>query len=866
MSESKKSVEDTLSSAIAQLEEEAALKKTIKEATEPVEDIVRQATAELNRLHSANVSQHEAIANKALEIVAGAHTHWASIATLIPKGEFFRYQWALSPMFKSLGEDVGELQLVSDDYLQGVIGMVNELLEVLGAFKLRPLAPQRIIMSLFNTRDRLREKKIKFKDKADKLKVLAKNAIERAHDETLAAQVYKLAENPERHAPCAAELFLFWLYCHDQLTFHWFGDDLTAWPALVKDYEEVGSWERSKRDAWWAQYLMDRLRLLTDTSHPKIPASVISAWGLDAIHDAEAAVKEELGPTLRSRSPGSVACILRSGSEWEFDITKGWIPKHVKFDWFLSRVQEAIIRSYTTHQYAEFPEHEWLAPQSKDKKHLRVAPPRKFGPAGAQGQTLILKYAGEYVGGSNAEDLRNRWAKFIFRYEEPKGSVKPRFLPLSFTAAAMVLDHNFDDSVALELNASFRCCEVYLGVDSVPLSNTHQTNCEYCPTNFPPFKSETAVKVNGATVLFLACIVLHNPQYLDHETAEPRDVSVDSLTIGRSEVFIRWQSKSTVFPVHVLLNEGLKLATPTVENSRPTHIILTRIAIVMGCVLGAAVSLLDQIIRKQTQQAQKLKSLSAVSLEWAEILLSAAPISGGGNLQLSFGAMRQCVEDWLDAKLDDATQGLRTAIVHMNELLLRRIHYSIELLYPKAPIFRRRVVEAYLACLHRTFLLTLSDDQSCDFEVREFAVSMQHSDHSTAEWTVNRLVYWGLESQSDLNKAIGVTFFAEDHNYAAAVMAFLAAGLNLPTEDSMNTVQLSERVSLTADDDEESSPPAIEASEGNTPSVEIETVRSLWFSSFCAGTGLTLAVIILLVTTRIGGSQSDHRMPTLDPS
>lgn len=61
-------------------------------------------------------------------------------------------------------------------------------------------------MSLFNTRDRLREKKIKFKDKADKLKVLAKNAIERAHDETLAAQVYKLAENPERHAP--------WFVCH----------------------------------------------------------------------------------------------------------------------------------------------------------------------------------------------------------------------------------------------------------------------------------------------------------------------------------------------------------------------------------------------------------------------------------------------------------------------------------------------------------------------------------------------------------------------------------------------------------------------------------------------------------------------------
>lgn len=30
------------------------------------------------------------------------------------------------------GEDVGELQLVSDDYLQGVIGMVNELVSASG--------------------------------------------------------------------------------------------------------------------------------------------------------------------------------------------------------------------------------------------------------------------------------------------------------------------------------------------------------------------------------------------------------------------------------------------------------------------------------------------------------------------------------------------------------------------------------------------------------------------------------------------------------------------------------------------------------------------------------------------------------------
>ncbi|RSH88547.1 uncharacterized protein EHS24_001092 [Apiotrichum porosum] len=149
------SVEATLAAAITQMEADATLRKTVKEATEPIEEITRQATAELNRLHSASSDKHEAIANKALEIVATAHPTWVEIAKLIPKGEFFRYQFAVSPLFKSLvtsiafarfilhnelvpaftaatlmgltGEDVGELQLSSDDYLQGVIAMVNEL-------------------------------------------------------------------------------------------------------------------------------------------------------------------------------------------------------------------------------------------------------------------------------------------------------------------------------------------------------------------------------------------------------------------------------------------------------------------------------------------------------------------------------------------------------------------------------------------------------------------------------------------------------------------------------------------------------------------------------------------------------------------
>lgn len=67
---------------------------------------MRQATAELNRLHSSasaqrtsrrdeggsfGLTEDEAIANKALETIAGAHAHWVNIAALIPKGEFYRY-------------------------------------------------------------------------------------------------------------------------------------------------------------------------------------------------------------------------------------------------------------------------------------------------------------------------------------------------------------------------------------------------------------------------------------------------------------------------------------------------------------------------------------------------------------------------------------------------------------------------------------------------------------------------------------------------------------------------------------------------------------------------------------------------------
>jgi hypothetical protein len=106
------SVEETLTAAIAQLEAEANLKKVScsdvaqltpvhprghraggghcppghRRAQPPA--LVGRVAACVNRY--STLIADEAIATKALETIAGAHSHWVNIASLIPKGEFYR--------------------------------------------------------------------------------------------------------------------------------------------------------------------------------------------------------------------------------------------------------------------------------------------------------------------------------------------------------------------------------------------------------------------------------------------------------------------------------------------------------------------------------------------------------------------------------------------------------------------------------------------------------------------------------------------------------------------------------------------------------------------------------------------------------
>ncbi|KAI9637708.1 Translin [Dioszegia hungarica] len=148
-------VDATLTSVIGQLETEANVKKAIRESLEPIEEFSRSALTELNKLHSAPASDQAAICERCLATVAKAQPLWADVSKLIPKGEFYRYSFAIGPLCRSFvtsiafarfilhdelvpaftaanlmglgGDDTGELQLTADDYLQGVIGMVNEL-------------------------------------------------------------------------------------------------------------------------------------------------------------------------------------------------------------------------------------------------------------------------------------------------------------------------------------------------------------------------------------------------------------------------------------------------------------------------------------------------------------------------------------------------------------------------------------------------------------------------------------------------------------------------------------------------------------------------------------------------------------------
>ncbi|WWC90385.1 uncharacterized protein L201_005318 [Kwoniella dendrophila CBS 6074] len=148
-------VSETLSSVIELLENDQNLKKQIRESIEPIDDLSRSAITELNKLHSAPFSQHKEICENSINIISKTQPLWIDVAKLIPESEFYRYQFASGPTMRNLTtsivlarfilhdeltpshtisnllglqtESTSVLQLSAEDYLQGVIGAVNEL-------------------------------------------------------------------------------------------------------------------------------------------------------------------------------------------------------------------------------------------------------------------------------------------------------------------------------------------------------------------------------------------------------------------------------------------------------------------------------------------------------------------------------------------------------------------------------------------------------------------------------------------------------------------------------------------------------------------------------------------------------------------
>ncbi|ORX38235.1 Translin [Kockovaella imperatae] len=149
------SVDRALGSVIASLEKEQELKKAIREAMEPIEDISRRAASTLNDIHSVHGMDHRAIAQRTLDLIEQVRPLWTGVSTLIPAGEFYRYSFAVGPTLRTLTQlvayaifiiqdalapshDVARhlgvqedsadgVILTADDYLQGVIGAINEL-------------------------------------------------------------------------------------------------------------------------------------------------------------------------------------------------------------------------------------------------------------------------------------------------------------------------------------------------------------------------------------------------------------------------------------------------------------------------------------------------------------------------------------------------------------------------------------------------------------------------------------------------------------------------------------------------------------------------------------------------------------------
>lgn len=413
---------------------------------------------------------------------------------------------------------------------------------------------------------------------------------------------------------------------------------------------------------------------------------------------------------------------------------------------------------------------------------------------------MTLHTAGSYEGEDPVEHARlcNEWAEFIFRFEDEgtfKIKDKPRFLPLTHMVATMVLDHRFTDSVAFGLFATFPSCVVKLTVN--PMEQSHSLReCQARKNlpmiekqtpdgrlkNEPKFRKRTLQGLNGATVVFLACVVVHNPtacakllslpctgakilhdlkknnlwDYFTPEThltewpARILDIFWEGDTrtcmrtwarnysqmvaayVGRDTgALFRWNAKvwahpetNEPFPTAEVLQDALThgfriLSTNSAEGLE----YLQSLAFASACTFGAVVQFADEQIQKRERRTQNIQSLSAVAIEWGANLLRFVATAGLHNLQVDLTATKEFFDNWLDDRKDAYVGRMKEGLLDV----AGQLQMLVEAAFAHAgkwngsELERKRctaVAQSFQTCFNKNLLLCLKKADYTDFQIQ----------------------------------------------------------------------------------------------------------------------------------------------------
>lgn len=244
----------------------------------------------------------------------------------------------------------------------------------------------------------------------------------------------------------------------------------------------------------------------------------LSPWLLPWLQTASMQVEKPIGHSRVAPSPDDLVaaataleelelrlafpkgtCVLTQSYSWPFDIESS----EEAVDWVIRRVleYETLLRLHPAVARAAFP----------FPGEGNAAPDTQFGPFNGLGIVLNLKSCAELTPALArlAVPTREKWHHYVIRNSEPLRVT--RFPPLTHCAGVMVGHREFTDEVAMDVYGVFSCTVEVL-VEGGQIASLHPTSAaEESAAAERITLSEGAVELrglNGATVLFIACLIL----------------------------------------------------------------------------------------------------------------------------------------------------------------------------------------------------------------------------------------------------------------------------------------------------------------------------------------------------------------------